>query len=461
LITSQLIRNALLALFYKIFVFFSVNLLNYKKILSGIITILDPSLQIAIILVLFLFSGFFSSAEAALFSLTELHIHKMKLDGYPFLRFVENLLENRRRLLITIIVGNEAVNICISILAASFFIGLFGADGQWIAIAFTTVVLLIVGESIPKTFGVTYPLPISSAASPLLTAFSRLEYPFVVGFEKISDFILSRYSRSDSGNVDDTVMEGEFKTLVDTGSREGVVDESQKELINRIFELGDKPVTDIMAPRVDMYCLPVTMSVEEVAAEVIKVRYERIPVYAGDRDDIIGILYARDLLNATLQEKKTDSIEKLLKKPYFVPEGKTINGLLHDFQENRTQLAVVVDEYGGVSGLVTLEDILEHLFEEELAECNDLRNGCERMDENTIIVPGKLPLEQFNVLMQTQLPAEEFDTIGGFVLHLFGNLPSPGDEYKYAGFLFRVENVSRTRILKIKAQWDVNPDKNI
>ncbi len=421
---------------------------------------MDISSQLTIIFILFLLSGFFSSAEAALFSLTDLHLHKMKSDRYPFLNFVSELLANRRRLLITIVVGNEAVNIGISILAASFFISFFGVNGQWMAIIFTTVVLLIAGESVPKTFGVNYSMQISSAVSPLLAIFSRLEYPFVVGLEKLSDFILNRYSHGKFRNTD-PIMEDEFKTLIDVGSREGVVEESQKELINRIFELGDKPVTDIMVPRVDMFCLSVTMTLEEVAVEVVKARHERVPVYAGDRDDITGILYARDLLNAALQEKKPDNIERLLKRPYFVPEGKTINGLLHDFRENRMQIAVIVDEYGGVSGLVTLEDILEHLFEEELTDCYNLQNGCERIDEDTIIVPGKLPLEQFNTLMQAQLPEDEFDTIGGFVLHLFGNLPAKGEEYDYNGFMFRIENVGRARILKIRVELKKDQIKNI
>ena len=411
---------------------------------------MDLPLQLAIIFILFLFSGFFASAEAALFSLTDLHLHKMKFDHYPFLGFVRKLLGNRRRLLITIIVGNEAVNISISILMAALFIGLFGAKGQLIAIVVSSVTLLLVGESVPKTFGVVYPMPISSAASPLLTAFSRLVYPFIVGLEKVSDFIISRFSSGKSQRAE-PMTEGEFMTLIDAGSREGVVEESQRELINRIFELGDEPVTDIMVPRVDMFCLPVTMTMKEVAARVIKVRYERVPVYSGDRDDIIGILYARDLI-AALQDRKTDNIEKLLRRPYFVPEEKTINGLLHDFRENHMQIAVIVDEYGGVSGLVTLEDILEHLFEEELKECSDSQNGCERLDENTIIMPGKLPLEQFNALMQAQLPEDEFDTIGGFVLHLFGNLPSKGEEFEYSGFTFHIESVGKSRITKIKVK---------
>ena len=145
--------------------------------------------------------------------------------------------------------------------------------------------------------------------------------------------MLRRFGNIKSNN-DDALMEDEFKTLIDAGSREGVVDEAQKELINRIFELGDKPVTDIMVPRVDMFCLPVTLPVENIVRAVVQARHERIPVYSGDYDDIIGILFARDLLNPALQGSKKDGIEELLRRPYFIPEGKTVNGLLHDFQEN-------------------------------------------------------------------------------------------------------------------------------
>ncbi len=409
------------------------------------------SSDIIIILILFLISGFFSSAEAALFSLTDLHLHKMKLDRYPFLTFVVKLLSNPRRLLITIVTSNEAVNISISILAASLFITLLGPNGQWVSILFTSVVLFIAAEAIPKTFGVTYPMQISSAVSPLLLLISRLESPVVAALEKIPELILNRFSQKKAQSAD-ALMEEEFKSLIDAGSREGVLDESQKELIKRIFELGDKPVTDIMIPRVDMFCLPLTMSVGEITAAVVKARHERVPVYTDDRDDITGILFARDLLKDAWQGKKAESIDKLLARPYFIPEGKTINGLLHDFQENRTQIAIVVDEYGGVSGLVTLENILEHLFEEAYGDYALTNNDYEKIDESTIIVPGKLPMEQLNNLLQAQLPQEEFDTIGGFVLHLFGKLPAKGEKVNYQDYIFHIDSVSRTRILKVRIE---------
>ncbi len=413
--------------------------------------------DILMIIVLFLFSGFFSSTEAALLSLTDLHLHKMKLDGYPFLTFVAKLLENPRRLLITIVTSNEAVNIGISILAASFFIGFLGANGQWVSIAFTTVVLLIAGEAIPKTFGVTYPMQVSVLVSPLMIAISRLEYPVVAALEKLSGFFLKKYGKHIVQDAD-ALMEDEFKTLVDAGRREGVVDEAQKELIIRIFELGDKPVTDIMIPRVDMFCLPLNMAVEEIIAEVVKRRHERVPIYTDDRDDITGILFTKDLLNAQ-KIKEPKGIEKLLGKPYFVPEEKTINGLLHDFQENGTQIAIVVDEYGGVSGMVTLENILEHLFEEAYGNSESTNNGCEEIDKNIIVVPGKMPMEQLNSILAAQLPEEEFDTVGGFVLHLFGKLPAKGEEINFNDYKFLIENVDRTRILKVRIEKQLTPEQ--
>ena len=402
--------------------------------------------DILVIFILFLFSGFFSSAEASFFSLTDLHQHKMKSDNYPFSGFVGKLLEKPQRLLITIVASNEAVNIVISILAASFFIGLFGAKGQLISIIVTSMMLLIAGEAIPKTFGITYPMQISSTVSPLLTLIYRMEYPIVAILEKASGFI--KYSRVQAHDAD-VLMEDEFKTLVHAGNLAGVVNESQKELISRIFELGDKPVTDIMIPRVDMFCLPIDMPGEDIIAAVVKERHERIPIYTDDRDDIAGILLARDLL-APAGQGMQRGIEKILIRPYFVPEVKTVNGLLHDFQENRMQIAIVADEYGGVSGMVTLEDILGHLFEEAYSGYKGKHDDCERIDENTVIVSGKMPLEEFNSLMNTEIPQDEFDTIGGFVLHLFGKLPAKGEDVSYEGYNFLIESISMARILKIK-----------
>jgi CBS domain containing-hemolysin-like protein len=405
--------------------------------------------DIVVLIILFMLSGFFSSAEAALLSLRDLHLHRMKQDNYPFFDYVVKLLSNQRRLLITIVTSNEAVNVSISILAASFFIRLLGSNGQGVSIVFTTVVLLLVGEAIPKTFGVTYPMQISTIVSVPLMAISRLEYPVVAGLEKISGLFLNRYG-SDKSATSEVLMEDEFKTLIDVGSLEGVVDESQKELINKIFELGDRPVTDIMIPRVDMFCLPLNIPVEDMLQSIAKAKQERVPVYREDKDDIVGILFARDLLNNVWRGRAQVSIQNLLMKPYFVPEQQTVHGLLHDFQKNFLQIAIVVDEYGGVSGMITLEHILEHLFEETEGVNESGGDGYEKIDEKTIVVDGSMSVEQCNKILEAELPEDEFDTIGGFVLHLFGQMPGKGGEVSSDGYVFSVNDISKTRILKVK-----------
>ena len=414
--------------------------------------------DIVVLLILFLFSGFFSAAEAALLSLTDLHLHKMKTDKYPFLGFVTTLLDNPRRLLITIVTSNEAVNIGISILAASLFISLFGTGGQWISIVVTSALLFVAGEAIPKTYGVTYPMSVSAFVSPVLLMISRLEFPVVLALEKAPGLILRSLDRRKSRQTD-VLTQDEFIHLVDEGSKEGAVDEAQKELINAIFESGDRPVEDIMIPRVDMFCLPSEMKPADIVREVARGRYERVPVYSDDRDNIIGILRARDLLKDTLTGGASPVVEKLLIRPYFVPQSKTINGLLNDFREKSTQIAIVVDEYGGVAGLVSIEDILEYLFEEAYSEDEPICAECDVLDENSIVVPGRLPIDEVNDLLGASLPMDEFDTIGGLVLHLFGKMPERGESVRLDGYLFRIEAVRRTRILNIRIEKQTKADE--
>lgn len=415
--------------------------------------------EIIVIFILLLFSGFFSAAEAALLSLTDLHLHKMKTANYPFLGLVNRLLDNPRRLLITIVTSNEAVNISISILAASFFIGLLGVHGQLVSIIVTSVILFLAGEAIPKTFGVTYPMAISSAVSPILFLVAKIESPVVAALDKTPGLIIKGLSQKKSWDAD-VLMEDEFKSLIDAGIREGVVDEAQKELIKRIFESGDRPVTDIMVPRVEMFCLPLSMPANEIVSQVVMERHERVPIYTEDKDDITGILFARDLLDESWPNGQATEIDKLLSPPYFVPETKTIDGLLRDFQENGMQMAIVVDEYGGVSGLVTLEDILIYLFEEAYGNYGSPGDGFEKVDENTVVVSGRMPLDNLTDMLGIEASLDEFDTVGGFVLHLLGKLPERGEEISYGGYIFRVEVVGRTRILKVRIEKEKPVEQN-
>jgi len=403
------------------------------------------------VIFLFLLSGFFSSSEAALFSLTPLHLHKMQEDRFPFLSSLHSLLDYPKRLLITLIVGNEAVNIALSVLSASFFIQWLGVDGQWVSIAVTTVLLLVFCEAVPKTFGVTYPIRLSFVLAPFISLVTWLERPVVWILEAVSDWIESFFPR-DRGRGRIVLSEGEFRTLVDTGEKAGALDPSQRDLIHRVFDLGDKPVSEVMVPRVDMFCLPVSLKIEDMEREIIRARHDRIPVYGTDRDDILGILYAKDLLHRMADMGRLTQVEKLLRKAYFVPEEKSAASMLREFQSMRIQMAIVVDEYGGVSGLVTLEDILRDLLEDIYDEHGSKANLWQKIDEGAFLVSGKMSMDAFNDLTGHEFPLEDFDTVGGFAFHLFGKLPSKGENVFFEPYEFRVEKMSGTRILILRVE---------
>ena len=405
--------------------------------------------KLILLAILLCLSGFFSGSEASLFSLTSLHLHKMKETEIPFSASVIRLLRRPRRLLVTIIAGNESINVVIAALTTSVFIYIFGTEGKWMAIAATTVTLIVFCEAIPKTFAVTHPIRFSSAVALPLALFSKLLFPVVWSLEKISDIFVSVFGK-DTPAGERALTEDKFKALVDAGHREGALEESQKDLIHRVFELADTKVSDIMIPRVDMFCLPLSMNILEVELEIIKTRISRIPVYGTDKDDILGILHAKRLLTGAGGGRGGDNWQQLLKKPHFVPMEKRADEMLRDFQTRRLKVAMVVDEYGGIAGLVTLNDILRNLFADIYEEESDSRKMYHRIDEDTFMVSGMMNIEDFSELVDIPVSTEEFDTVGGLVFHLFGKLPAEGEEVSMEKYTFRVGEIDKARILTIK-----------
>jgi len=394
-------------------------------------------------------SGFFSSSEAALFSITSLHLHKMREERFPFFSYVERLLRTPRRLLITILAGNEAVNIILSAVTTALFIRFFGERGGWLTIAVATPVLLLFGEAIPKTIGKTYSMRVSSMVSPFMIFAQKVEFPVVWILERLSGHIL-RPLRKKGDEGENAVMEEEFRSLVDVGLQEGIIDEGQRDLIHRVFDLADTTVEDIMTPRVDMFSLPASASPQALRREIIEQGYSRVPLYGAGPDDIVGILYARDLLGLMAEGKAPVSVEPLLRKPYFVPEERSADQVLRDFQKRNMHVALVVDEYGGISGLVTMEDILEALFGDIYDERDTRERPFHRIDERNLMVSGAMSIEEFNSLVGTSIPSEDFGTLGGFVFHLFGRLPARGEGISHDGLSFLVRKIKGTRILSVR-----------
>jgi len=412
---------------------------------------LDPYLtfKLAVLFFLFVVSGFFASAEASLFSLTPLHLHKIRGEESPRLSTIRELLRYPRRLLITIIACNESVNIMISSLTAVIFINLFGDQGKWTAIAVLTPLFLVFCEAVPKTVAKTNPIAISQAVSPLLVLFFRLLLPVSWVLDKVSGWLTGPFQPSEPLGKDE-LTEGELRVLVDVGHEEGVLQKPHRDLIHRVFELADTTVEEIMTPRIDMFCLPVSLTLDEMKKEILRSGYSRVPVYGMDRDDILGILYAKDLLLAMASGRWEADARELLRKPYFVPMEKEADSLLKDFQVRKIHMAIVVDEYGGVAGLVTMEDILESLFGDIYDE-RDIKERYYRvLDGQTLVASGRMPIEEFNALTGMNIPSEDFDTVGGFVLHLFGRLPSRGEDVRYDGAVFRVERMRGASIWRVR-----------
>ncbi|MBN2688877.1 MAG: HlyC/CorC family transporter [Deltaproteobacteria bacterium] len=418
----------------------------------------DITFKIIFVCVLLFLSGLFSGSEASLFSLTELHLYKMKEDKNLFYPYISRLLSYPRRLLTTVLVGNESVNITISALTTSIFIVFFGIEGKWVSIAVTTVTLLIVGEAIPKTFAVNYPIRFSNTVSIPLTFFAAIARPVVWGLEKISDLFVYIFGRAIVAEGT-TLTEDEFKALVDVGHEEGALEESQKALIHRVFKLADTPVSDIMTPRVDMFCLPVSMSIEQMVQEVLEARYSRIPIYRTDKDDIVGVLHTRDLLEEISNGRMEGKTGHLLRKPYFVPLERSVDSILRDFKGRRTQMAFVVDEYGGIEGLVTVSDVMESIVEDIYDEDDGQKKPYQKISDGSLMISGAMDIEEFNELAGTAVSLEEFDTLGGFVFHLFGKLPLRGDAVDFGDITFKVERVSKTRIMKVRMKRKEGPDR--
>ncbi|HUT83031.1 MAG TPA: hemolysin family protein [Thermodesulfobacteriota bacterium] len=314
-------------------------------------------------LLLFL-SAFFSGSEVALFSLGQLRLQQMKEKKQPSSRIVEKLLGQPRRLLISILAGNEIVNISLSALATPLFISSLGEGGKLIAIFTMTFLILFLGEIIPKSLAIAYPDSVSSVIARPMMRFVQIITPVRWAIKHVVDAITSllRIKRDPRENI---FMEAEFKDLVDLGHRDGSIEGTERELIHRVFRLGDTRVARIMTPKEQMFALPLEIGFGKLIAQVKEGHYSRIPIYSRDRDNIVGILNAKDLLPfVTSTGDKKLNLTEVLRKPLFVPENKRIDELLRELQQKKIHMAIVVREDGRVVGLVTMEDILEEIFGE-------------------------------------------------------------------------------------------------
>ena len=320
--------------------------------------------KIILIFILLCFSAFFSGSETALFSLGSVKLFKFKESTHPKESLVYKLLENPRRLLISILVGNECINISASALAASLCISLVGFQGKWIAIAVMTPLILLFGEVLPKTIAVSYSEKFSFFVARPLDLFSRFIFPLRWTIRRIVDAILALFG-SRHENQSTIFYETELKDLIDVGHKEGILEKEERALIHNILKFNDTPVFSIMTPYSIMFTLSHDLSINQAIKQAKKHPFSRIPVYKGEKNNIIGILNVKDLLVINFKsDRNTTSIESILRPPHFALQDRRIHVVLKEFQKEKIHLALVVNRAKKVIGLITIEDVLEELFGE-------------------------------------------------------------------------------------------------
>ncbi len=363
-------------------------------------------------------------------------------------QLINFLLEKPRELLITIYIGNELVNIAISALATSIALNLFGDVGLAIAIGAGTFLILLFGEIVPKSLSLNFAEKFALFAARPLNLFYRLVLPIQKLFTRLAEVIMSWIGVLPR-NIDERISDEEFTSMVKLGKNEGVIDPEESELIHNVMEFGEKTVADVMTPKIDMFTLNANNTMDEILPKILENFYARVPVYDENEEHIIGVLLTKALNRHRQQTKDKFNLKGILQPSISVPENRKIKDMLQDFKKMKRHLAIVLDEFGSVTGLVTLEDILEELVGEIDSEMRQEENPIIKITEKRFRLSGTCSISEFNDEFSWELPNGDITTIGGFVFGLFGRVPRSGESVQYDRFKFRVEKMKGARILSL------------
>ena len=402
-------------------------------------------------------SAFFSSSEIAMFSLAKHRVDSMVENGIPGAETVNRLKSNPHRLLITILVGNNIVNIAMSSIATAI-VGIYFDPGTAVlasTFGITTLVLLF-GESAPKSYAVENT---ESWALRIARPLKYSEYvllPLVVVFDRLTR-IINRVTGGRSAIETSYITRDEIQNLIETGEREGVIEEEEREMLDRIFRFNQTIAKEVMTPRLDMTAVPKDATIDEAIETCVQSDHERVPVYDGNLDNIIGIVTIRDLVREKHYGEGDLQLTDLVQPTLHVPESKNIDDLLTEIQDNRLRMVIVIDEFGTTEGLVTLEDMVEEIVGDILED--DEEEALERVSDRETLVRGEVNIDEVNEALGLDLPeGEEFETLAGFVFNRAGRLVEEGERITYEGITIRIEQVDNTRILKARITTPDEPE---
>lgn len=423
--------------------------------------------QLIVLTILILINAYFAASEIAFISLNDAKIEKQAKEGNKKAKQIEKMLKTPSKFLATIQIGITLAGFLSSAFASETFADKIApylynmipaiSLGVWksISIIFITIILsfftLVFGELVPKRLAMKHYEKISFATIGVIRTISIITAPFVKLLTSVTNGISKIFGVGE--NEEETVTEEEIKMMVDQGEERGTIKEDEKELINNVFEFNDITVSEIMRHRKDIFAVDINISTDELLEELSKeeYRYSRIPVYDETIDEIKGVLYVKDILKNI--NKKTFKVKNVIKDAYFISQNRLINEVFKELQKNKKQLAIILDEYGGTAGIVTMEDILEELVGDIYDEYDKEESEYEKIDENTYILSGNMPIFDVNKLLEADIPEGEFDTISGFLQDKLGRIPDDKENpvIETEKVTYKIEKSEDKRIIKIKA----------
>ncbi|WP_225332803.1 hemolysin family protein [Halomicrobium urmianum] len=419
---------------------------------------LITAVGIAVIAVLIGLSAFFSSSEIAMFSLPAHRLESLVEEGKRGAKTLKNLKSDPHRLLVTILVGNNLVNIAMSSIATGL-LAMYFSQGLAVAISTfgITAIVLLFGESAPKSYAVenteSWALRI---ARPLKLA-EHVLLPLIVLFDYLTR-IVNKITGGRSAIETSYVTREEIQDIIETGEREGVLDEDERQMLQRTLRFNDTIAKEVMTPRLDMDAISTESSIEEAIGECIHSGHARLPVYEGSLDNVIGVVNVRDLVREQNYGERTDAdLADLIEPTLHVPESKNVDDLLTEMRDQRLHMVIVIDEFGTTEGLVTMEDLTEEIVGEILE--GEEEQPIEFVADDTAVVKGEVNIEEVNEALEIELPeGQEFETIAGFIFNRAGRLVEEGERIEYDGVEIRVEDVENTRIKKARLQRQAEED---
>jgi len=402
-------------------------------------------LQLIVILLLIAGVGVLGASEVSITRVNRVRAYRFAEEKRRGSASLVKIAENPAPYLNVVLLLTLLATIGGTTIATSFAVRRFGGAGEIVATVAMTLLLFVFADVTPKTFAIQQTDRVALFFAPLLVAMRRLVGPLATGLVKLANFIMPGKGLPQGPFI----TENEIRALAEVASDEEQIEEGEKELIHSIFEFGDTIVREVMVPRPDIVAIEADKTLRDVQALVLRHGFSRIPVFQEDLDNVVGFVFAKDVLKALYQGKAEMPLTDILRPAHFVPESKKVADLLREMQQQKFHIALVTDEYGSASGLVTLEDLLEELvgeitdeYDREEPPVVDLGNGVYRVD-------GRLGIDEVNELLDTELPDEEWDTVGGLMLGLLGSIPEQGEEVTYQNLVFKAEKVNGRRIAKV------------